>query len=76
MERRDFLKHAAVIGGVALVGLPDISLGRDQEEQEGPEETAVPNYTLFGVKRLGCALPRNYHHQSEVFPEHVAKLLR
>jgi hypothetical protein len=72
MHRRDFLKHTAVIGGVALVGLPDISLGKNTDEAEDAVE---PNYTLFGVKRLGCAVPRNYHHQADPFPDHIARLL-
>jgi hypothetical protein len=72
MQRRDFLKHAAVIGGVAVIGLPDISLGKSDEVAD---DSAVPNYTLFGVKRLGCALPRNYQHQADPFPDQIARLL-
>jgi hypothetical protein len=72
MHRRDFLKHTAVIGGVAVIGIPDISLGKNDQVSD---DVAVPNYTLFGVKRLGCALPRNYHHLADPFPEHIARLL-
>ena len=72
MQRRDFLKHTAIIGGVAVIGLPDISLGKNEEVAD---DVAVPNYTLFGVKRLGCALPRNYHHQADPFPDQIARLL-
>jgi hypothetical protein len=73
MQRRDFLKHTAVIGGVAVIGLPDISLGKQDDEET--EDANAPNYTLFGVKHLGCALPRNYHHQADPFPDHIARLL-
>ncbi len=72
MQRRDFLKHTAVIGSVALIGLPNIPAGKNDEEAD---EATVPNYTLFGVKRLGCALPRNYHHQADPFPDQIARLL-
>jgi hypothetical protein len=72
MQRRDFLKHAAIISGVAVIGLPDISSGKNAEEAD---DAVVPNYTLFGVKRLGCALPRNYHHQADPFPDQIARLL-
>jgi hypothetical protein len=72
MHRRDFLKHTAVIGGVVIIGLPDISRGKNAEEAEN---AAVPDYTLFGVKRLGCALPRNYQHQADPFPDQIARLL-
>jgi hypothetical protein len=72
MQRRDFLKHAAVVGGVAAIGLPDISLGKSDEE---PDDVVMPNYTLFGVKRLGCALRRNYHSQTDPFPDQIARLL-
>jgi hypothetical protein len=72
MQRRDFLKHSAVIGGIAAVGLPDISLGKNYQEDD---DVVTPNYTLFGVKRLGCALPRNYHHQADPFPDQIVRLL-
>jgi hypothetical protein len=72
MQRRDFLKQAAVVGGVVAVGIPEFPFAKTVEESD---ETVTPNYTLFGVKKLGCALPRNYHHQAEQFPDHVARLL-
>ena len=72
MQRRDFLKHTAVIGGVAIIGLPDIQLGKNDVETN---DAAAPNYTLFGVRHLGCALPRNYHHQADPFPDQIARLL-
>lgn len=72
MQRRDFLKHTVVIGGVAVIGLPDISLGKSDDEAD---DGTVPNYTLFGVKRLGCALPRNYSTQADPFPDQITRLL-
>jgi len=72
MQRRDFLKHTAVIGGAAVIGLPDF---RHVTNNEEGDDATVPNYTLFGVKRLGCALPRNYHHQADPFPDQIARLL-
>jgi len=71
MERRDFLKHAAVIGGVAVVGLPKTSSGEVVEETD----SAAPNYTLFGVKPYGCALSHSFRYQGDHIPEHVARLL-
>ncbi|GEM_PF-6173537 len=73
MRRRDFLKHTAVIGGVALIGLPGMADGRQGEEADA---AGSANYTLFGVRQYGCALPRSYHHQAEPFPDHIARLLR
>ncbi len=72
MQRRDFLIRAAVVGGVAVMGLPDLSFGGPSEEID---EASAPNYTLFGSRRHGCALHRNYHHQADSFPDHVARLL-
>lgn len=71
MQRRDFLIHAAVIGGAAVVGLPQIEASSNEEES--PE--ANPNYTLFGVKPYGCALSRSFQYQSDPIPEHIARLL-
>lgn len=72
MKRRVFLKHTAVIGGVAMIGLPNFSPGNSDEELD---DATVPNYTLFGVKHLGCALRRNYHNQTDPFPDQIARLL-
>ena len=71
MQRRDFLKHAAVVGGVAVVGVPKVPVGDDAV---GGESTQ-PNYTLFGVKPYGCALSRNFHYQSDPLPDNLARLI-
>lgn len=71
MQRRDFLKHAAVVGGVVVVGVPKVPVGDDATV----EETNQPNYTLFGVKPYGCALSRSFHYQSDPLPENLARLI-
>ena len=74
MLRRLFLKHATVIFGVAIVGLPDIKFARTSDDNL--PDNSTPSYTLFGNRAYGCAVPRGYHHHDEPFPHDVASLLR
>ena len=66
MKRRSFLKNAAVIGGVAVIGLPDLKFPSPDEPDSTDSSTS--SYFLHGNRLSGCALPVDYVHHRSTLP--------
>ena len=74
MKRRTFLKNAAVIGGVAVVGIPDLKIPGVPDPDS--TDTSSSSYYLHGNRRAGCALPVDYVHHRSTLPHDLISRLR
>ena len=72
MQRRTFLYHAAIMGSVVLVGLPDTNIL--DRLKDHIFEDAEPRFYLHGHKASGCALPRGFHRAGQL-PYDIAAAL-
>lgn len=73
MQRRVFLKHTAIIAGVAVVGLPDIKAAPLEVDEETGDSS---RYLLYGNKAFGCAVPHDFRRHGEQLPYGVRTMLR